>query len=906
MDRPNPDKLLDQVRAAEADSRRGKMKVFFGYAAGVGKTYAMLEAARRERAEGVDVVVGYVEPHKRPETEALLDGLEVLPPRLVSYRDMNLKEFDLDAALARRPQLILVDELAHTNAEGLRHAKRWQDVEELLKAGIDVYTTLNVQHVESLNDVIAKITGVAVRETLPDSVLERANDIELVDLTPEDLIERFKAGKVYMPEQTERALQSFFQKANLTALRELSLREAAHRLRMEVEAARQAKSAKSPWATVERLLVCVGPSPTSTKLIRTAKRMAAAFGAEWLAVAVETRSPEPPAGRQRIARHLRLAEQLGAETHTLVGDKVADTLLDLARSRNVTKIVVGKTAIPWWKRILKRTVVDDLLEKSGDIDVYVIRGESDTPHKPEPRTQPRPVAWGDYLATFAVVVVCGLLGWVSHVRELDKANIVMIFLLGVAYVAARYGRGPAIVCAVAGVLVFDFFFVPPYFSFAVSDAQYLLTFVVMLGIGLLISTLTARIREQLQSSRRQERRTAALYRLTKQLSQVAGSEFLVRTAGMQLTEIFDGQVVLYLGEPNQPLALRFGEDTAIARKPVNPVVAQWVAGHDQVAGLGTDTLPNATALFVPLVGSQRTVGALGVRPGDAERFLDPDQRRLLETCASLIALSIERDESVLAAQQAQVQVQTEQLRSSLLSSVSHDLRTPLAAIAGATSSLLDSSAKPDPAAQQELLQTVAEESRRLARQVDNLLDMTRLESGKVELNKQWHVLEEIIGSALARLQRDLKKHKVRVDIPEDFPLLELDGVLMEQAFLNLLENAARYTPSGTEIEIRAAIESDKAIVTIADTGPGLPSGTEHQIFEKFFRGNSSPPDGRRGVGLGLAICQAIVRAHGGQVHARNRPRGGAEFVIALPCDQPAPRIELDGRPSPGTAPLTSQ
>jgi two-component system sensor histidine kinase KdpD len=892
MDRPNPDHLLQHVQGADADAQRGKLKIFFGYAAGVGKTYAMLEAARRERAEGIDVVVGYVEPHNRPETEAMLVGLEVLPTRMVSYRGVGLKEFDLDAALTRKPRLILVDELAHTNAEGLRHAKRWQDVEELLDAGIDVYTTLNVQHLESLNDVIAQITGIAVRETLPDNVLERAHDLELVDLTPEDLIDRLKAGKVYIGTQTERALQSFFQKANLTALRELSLREAAQRLRMDVEAARLAKAAKSPWATAERLLVCVGPSPTSTKLIRTAKRMASAFGAQWLAVAVETHGPEAPARRQRIARHLRLAEQLGAETHTLVGDKVADMLLDLARSRNVTKIVVGKTAIPWWKRIFKRTVVSDLLDKSGDIDVYVIRGEAEVPRMPETLSGPKPIAWGNYLATAGVVAICGILGWISHVRELDKANTVMIFLLGVAYVAARFGRGPAILCAIAGVLVFDFFFVPPYFSFAVSDAQYILTFAVMLVIGLLISTLTARIREQLQSSRQQERRTAALYRLTQQLSQVAGSEFLVRNAGGQLTEIFGGEVVIFLGEPGHPLVLRFGENTHVARETINSIVAQWVASHDQVAGLGTDTLPNATALFVPLTGSQRTVGALGVRPGDADRFLDPDQRRLLETCASLIALSIERDESVLAAQQAQLQVQAEQLRNSLLSSVSHDLRTPLAAIAGATSSLLDASEVKDPCAQKELLQTVVEESHRLARQVDNLLDMTRLESGKAELNKQWHVLEEIVGSALARLRRELEQREVKVDIPEDFPLLAMDGTLMEQAFFNLLENACRHTPAGTEINIKARIEGDRAVISIADNGPGLPSGTESRVFEKFFRGLTSPADGRRGVGLGLAICQGIIQAHGGTISARNRSGGGANFVISLPYDQHAPKVNL--------------
>lgn len=650
-ERPNPDELLARVQAAEADAPRGKLKIFFGYAAGVGKTYAMLEAAQRERADGVDVVVGYVEPHNRRETEALLEGLEVLPARLVPYRGASLREFDVDAALARRPQLILVDELAHTNAEGMRHAKRWQDVDELLDAGIDVFTTLNVQHVESLNDVIAQITGVVVRETLPDSVLERADDIEVIDLTPEELMERLTAGKVYIPQQAERALQNFFQKGNLVALRELSLRQAAHRLRHDVEAARQEKAATAPWATDERLLVCVGPSPTTAKLIRSARRMAAAFACEWLAVVVETRSGRQPTAalRQQIAQHLRLAERLGAETHTLVGDNVATTILDYAHSRNVTKIVIGKTSQPWWKRHLIGTVVDELLEKSGDIDLYVIRGEGENSAPQAAAPRPQAIAWEDYLGTAAIVALCGFLGWLSHGWQLAEANTVMIFLLGVALVATRYGRGPAIVCAVANVAVFDFFFVEPYFSFTVNDVQYLVTFGVMLAIGLLISTLTARSREQLRGSLEQERRTAALYRLTKQLSEVAGTEFLVRSAGQQLRALFNGEVVVFLREANGPVELRFGENTSVAKQSINALVAQWVADHDQVAGAGTDTLPNATALFAPLIGSRRTVGVVGVMPGEAQRFLDPEQRRLLETCASLIALAIERDQSVLEA-----------------------------------------------------------------------------------------------------------------------------------------------------------------------------------------------------------------------------------------------------------------
>ncbi len=899
-ERPSPDELLARVQTDEARARRGRLKIFFGYAAGVGKTYAMLNAARREKADGVEVVVGYVEPHGRPETEALLEGLETIPARQIPYRGVMLREFDLDAALARRPKLLLVDELAHTNAEGSRHAKRWQDIDELLEAGIDVYSTLNVQHLESLNDVIAQITGVVVRETLPDSVLEKVDELELIDITPEELIERLRAGKVYITPQVERALQSFFQRANLVALRELSLRQAADRLRRDVDAARQDSAAQGPWATNERLLVCVGPSPTTAKLVRTAKRMAAAFGAEWIAVAVETTRAAPlsAATRTLVAPHLRLAEQLGAETHTLIGQDVAQTILDYARSRNVTKIVVGKTAQPWWKRWFLGTVVDRLLENSGDIDVYVIRGESEADRRPAPAPgRPTSFHWPDYAGSAAVVAVCGLFGWLNHALGWAEANIVMVFLLGVAFVAARFGRGPSIAASIVSVLVFDFCFVPPYFTLTAHDSQYYLAFIVMFAIGLLISTLTARLKDQLQSSQEQERRTAALYRFTKQLSEITGLEFLMRAAGQQLAQIFSGDVVLLLRESDGTYAYRFGEETSIAKLPVNAVVGQWVAEHDQIAGAGTDTLPNATALFVPLIGSQRTVGALGVRSTDAQRFLDPEQRRLLEACASLIALSVERDQSILEAHEAQLQYQTEQLRSSLLSSVSHDLRTPLAAIAGASSSLLEKNFVTEGEARHELLETIVDESQRLGRLVDNLLDMTRLESGSVALNKQWHVLEELVGSARTRLRRELERHGVHVEIPADLPLLSLDGLLIEQVLLNLLENAARYTPAGSQIEITAVKQDKRVEVRVADNGPGLPAGSEARVFEKFFRASTTPTaDGRRGAGLGLAICHAIIQAHGGRIIARNRPGGGAEFVISLPCEEAAPRVVLDEIP----------
>jgi two-component system sensor histidine kinase KdpD len=885
--RPNPDQLLARVTQDESRAGRGKLRIFFGYAAGVGKTYSMLEAARREQTNGTDVVVGYVEPHGRRETESLLEGLETIPTRDVPYRGVTLREFDLDAALTRHPQLILVDELAHNNAEGSRHTKRWQDIEELLAAGIDVWTTLNVQHLESLNDVIAQITNVVVRERLPDSVLELADEIELVDITPEELMERLAAGKVYIPRQAERALQSFFHKSNLVALRELSLRQAAQRLQRDVEAARHERSAAAPWLTSERLLVCVGPSPNSARIVRATKRVASSLGAEWLAVAVNTGDGRTSTEMQeQTARNLRLAEQLGAETHTLVGRNVADAALAYARERNVTKIVVGKSGQPRWRQWVFGSITDQLLTQSGDIDIFLVSGEGDTPAPVQMRALAGPQRWSSYGWAAVTVAAAAAAAWLADQGGLAEANVVMMFFAGVAFVAARLGRGPAIFASIASVLVFDFFFVPPEWTFAVSDTEYLIMFAVMLGIGLAISELTSRLKSQLLASQQQERRTAQLYRLTRQLSELTGTEFLLRTAGRQLEDIFAAEIAVYLTESNGRTALRIGEQTAIASASINQIVADWVAQNAKIAGAGTDTLPNATAYFVPLVGSQRTVGALAVRPKDPTILLDPEQRRLLESCASLIALAIERDESVLDAQQAQIRIEAEQLRNSLLSSVSHDLRTPLSTIEGTASSLLERAA----GRERDLLQSIVDESRRLTRLVENLLDMARLDAGQIALNRQWHVLEEIVGLALAGVRRDLEGRDVRVVIPSTMSLLSVDALLLEQVFVNLFENAARYSPAANPIEITAAMAGNAAEIRVRDHGPGIPAGAEEKIFDKFFRGGAVAPDGRRGVGLGLAICRAIVAAHGGTIAVTNRAEGGAEFHITLPCNELPPKI----------------
>ena len=898
-DRPNPDELLARVREEESRAGRGKLRIFFGYAAGVGKTYAMLAAAQSERAAGSDIVVGYVEPHGRPETEALLKGLDALPNFSVTHRGAALREFDLDGALARHPKIVLVDELAHSNAPGLRHPKRWHDVEELLAAGIDVWTTLNVQHIESLNDVIAQITGVAVKETLPDTVLERADEIELIDITPDKLMERLAAGKVYIPAQAERALKNFFQKGNLVALRELSLRQTASRVQQDVESARLERSAAAPWVTSERLLVCVGPSPTSARIVRATKRLARSLGAEWLAVAVDigVEGRNSTVVKEHTARNLRLAEQLGADTQILVGRNVAEVLLDFARSRNVTKIVVGKTAQPRWRQWFSETVAGHLLINSGNIDIYIVSGEGDAAPPVRDARVPTAIRWSEYLWAAMVVGMCGLLAWGARAAALADSNTVMMFLAGVAFVSARWGRGPSIAATIASVLVFDFFFVAPRLTFAVSDSQYVITFAVMLGIGLVISELTTRLQAQLRASQQQERRTAQLFRMTRQLSELAGSDFLVRTAGRQLEEIFDGEVVLYLRESPTSISLRFGERSEIVRHPINEVVAQWVVTNGKVAGAASDTLPNATALFVPLAGSQQVLGALGVTPKDEHRFVDPEQVRLLETCGSLIALSIERDQSVLDAHESQLQVQTEQLRNSLLSSVSHDLRTPLATIAGTATSLLEQAEPGDP----EGLQTIVDESRRLTRLVENLLDMARLDAGSLVLKRQWNVLEEIVGVALHNVRRELNDHEVCVRIPPDFPLLNIDGFLIEQLLVNLLENASRYTPAGSKIEISAVANEHRVEIRIADNGPGVPPGSEEKVFDKFFRGSAVAPDGRRGVGLGLAICQAIVQAHAGKITVANRPQGGAEFVVSLPCTETPPRVELESATSLSSA-----
>jgi len=880
--RPDPEALLAQVRAEERRASRGRLRIFFGAAPGVGKTYAMLEAARARAREGVDVVVGVIETHGRPETAALLEGLPALPKRGLEYRGIALQEFDLDAALARRPGLLLVDELAHTNAPGSRHAKRWQDVEDLLDAGISVYTTLNVQHIESLNDVVARITGITVRETLPDAVFDQADELELADLAAEDLLARLRQGKVYVPEQAAAAVERFFRKGNLIALRELTLRRAAERVDAQMRGYMAEAGIHATWPAADRLLVCIGPNPDGARLVRAGKRMAAGLKCEWRVVYVERPGQAVSADeRDALVANLQLAQSLGAQTAALAGQDAAEEILAYARDQNVTKIVVGKPTHPRWRDAIFGSLLDRLIRGSGDVDVYVITGDAEAPARRRAAAGQRsPLA--EYAWAGLVLAVCTALSF-GLIRIASVTDVAMVYLLGVGFVASRFGRGPSVAAAVGSIAFFDFFFVPPFYTFAVSDARYVLTFAVMLFIALVISALTFRLRAQAETARERERRTGALYAMTRDLAVTRGRSDVTAVASRHLAASFGAQVQILLPDEAGRVEIPVGVPPAFPLDEKERSVAQWVFERGRPAGAGTDTLPAALARYVPLAGSLGAVGVAGVRVADAKRFQDPGHEELLETFVGQAALALERVILAERAQQEQVEVQAERLRTALLSSLSHDMRTPLGAITGAASSLLADGgaggALAEPA-RRDLLNSILTESQRMNRLIGNLLDMIRVETGALEVQRDWQPLEEVVGVALIRLDERLREHPVEVRLPPDLPLALLDGLLIEQVFVNLLENAVKYTPAGTPIEISASVRDGAIVVDVADRGPGFPPGEEGRIFEKFYRVSGAA--GAGGVGLGLTICRGIVTAHGGRIWAENRAGGGAVFHFTLP------------------------
>ncbi|MDA8087202.1 MAG: sensor histidine kinase KdpD [Nitrospiraceae bacterium] len=885
--RPTPEELLEEARQEAERGREGRLKIFFGAAPGVGKTYAMLEAARQKHAENLDIVVGLVETHGRKETEALLEGLEVLPRREIEYRGAVLKEFDLDAALARKPAIILVDELAHTNAPGSRHKKRWQDIYELLGAGISVYTTMNVQHLESLNDVVTQITGVRVHETVPDFLLDRADDIELVDISPEDLLRRLQEGKVYVPELAARARENFFRKGNLLALRELALRRTADRVDEQMRSYRLGKRVKTVWPAAERILVCVGPNPRSIRLIRAAKRMSDSLKAELIAVYVEAPHKVKPSESdlRQLAEHMRLAETLGAETVTLSGPKASEEILNYARARNVTKILVGKPTHPRWKDKVFGSMLDEVVRGSGDMDVYVITGDIAEPmtgHIAETAARPR-AGLKEWLLSPSVVAAAT--GVAFLLPSYSTVNVAMVYLLGIVFVSSRTGKGPSLLATLLSVAAFDFFFIPPVYTFAVSDVRYFFTFVVMFAVAFVISGMTLRIRRQAASSRNRERRTAALYALSRELLHERGIEHLSAVAIKHLSELFASRVVILVPGERGNLSVAMTGFSTFAMDQNEMSVAQWAFDHRQEAGLGTDTLSGAEALYIPLMTSTGTVGVLGIMPAGGGAAFDHEQIHALESFANQIAMAVDRAFLAEEAQRALVRAEAEALRSTLLSSVSHDLRTPLAAITGAATALAGRDVALDVQSRHELVRTIKEEADHLNQIIRNVLDMTRLEAKAISVKKEWQSIEEISGVVLNRLSDKLEGRPVRVDIPEDLPLVPFDPLLIEQVLTNLMDNAVKYTPAGTPLEMSARIKEGSLIFELADRGPGIPPGDEERIFEKFVHGSGG------GIGLGLAICHAIIKAHKGRIWAENRPDGGAVFRFTLPAGEPPPMPE---------------
>jgi len=900
--RPDPDKLLEKVKREEERASAGKLKVFFGACAGVGKTYAMLSEAREIKAQGVEVVVGVVETHRRAETEALVAGLEVLPPRLVPYRGATLRELDIDAALARRPQLLLVDELAHTNAPGSRHPKRWQDVQELLAAGIDVYTTVNVQHIESLNDVVGQITGVRVWETVPDKVFDEADEIELVDLPPDDLLQRLKEGKVYMPAQAEHAIANFFRKGNLIALREMALRRTADRVDAQARAYREDTAISRVWQLKERFIVAVGPGAHAEQVVRAGRRLADALRAEWIAVYVETPRLQrlPEAERARVLRALRLAQDLGAETATVPGQDIAEALLDFAVQRNAGRIVLGRSRANPLVRGLGMTLFHALAARSKEADLLVLGGEpreqpAAAPLEEAVRAPSKPV-WRGYLESVVAVGIASAIALPLRER-IEITNLAMLYLLAVVFVSVRAGRNASIAVSVLAVAAFDFFCVPPYMTFAVSDTQYLVTFGSMLIVALTITHLTSGMRYQARVAAARERRAASLYEMSRELSGALTTDQILDIAVQHVQRVFEAPVAILLPNEHERLAPMPGERPGQLPDP-DPSVAQWVFDREQPAGLGTGTLAGTRIHYLPLRAPVRVRGVLALAPRNERLIFVPEQRRLLETFAAQIALALERVHFVEVAQETQLSMATERLRNSLLASISHDLRTPLAVLTGAASSLVESDGQLSAGARRELAQTIFEEAQHMSELTGNVLDMARLETGVVKLNLQWQPLDEVVGAVLGRLRKRFEGREVRVDLAAAPPLVFLDTVLIGQVLTNLFDNALKYTPAGTPIDINAGAEPEAVRICVGDHGRGLARGDEQRVFEKFFRATTEGGPG--GVGLGLTICKAVVEAHGGRIWAQNRMEGGARFCFELP--QPAqpkpPQLEgsvMEGR-----------
>jgi two-component system sensor histidine kinase KdpD len=890
--RPSPEALLAEARREEK-GRVGRLKIFVGAAPGVGKTYEMLQTARSKLKDGVDVVVGVVETHGRSETEALLEGFEILPRKPSGYGNRSLDEFDLDAALKRRPSLILMDELAHTNAPGSRHPKRYLDVEELLNAGIDVYTTVNIQHIESLNDVVAQITRLRVREIVPDSVMDKADAVELIDLTPDDLIQRLKEGKVYVPKQAERALRHYFSPANLTALRELALRRTAERVDEQLLEHMQARAIQGPWAAGERIVVCVSEDPRSVGLVRHAKRLADRLHAPWTALYVETRRSLQlgEEDRDRIADVLRLAERLEGEAVTIPasGRGIAIDVINFAHKNNVTHIVVGKSTRSRWFEMLHGSVVHDLVRRGGNISVHVIAGEEPV----ERKVAKSAVAVGTphsqqvlpyFVAMLAVAAALGVSLLVQPLFGIE--NVDLLFLTAIVGVAVRYGLGPSLLASVAASLCYNFFFLPPIYTFTITDPTNVAAFILFTLLSVIVSNLAAGGQTQTVAARERVRAIESLYAFSRKLAGAGALDDVLWATAYQIASMLKMRVVLLLPE-NGTISVKGGYPPEDTLDEAEVAAARWAWENNRPAGRDSDTLPGAKWLFMPLRTGRGTVGILGVTRDETGMLLRAEQRRLLSALADQGALAIERVFLVEDMDRVSRIAETDRLRSALLTSISHDLRTPLASVLGAAEALRDLPKPIDAGDRADLVTTIIDEAERLNRFISNLLDMTKLESGAILPNATPHFVGEVVGTALRRAGKILSNHRVNVAIAPDLPMVKIDPVLFEQVLFNLLDNAAKYAQPGTTIQVQGWRDNDKVKLQILDEGPGIPVDDLERIFDKFFRVQKTDHV-RAGTGLGLAIARGFIEALNGTLIAQNRSdRTGAVFTIVLPISGPA-------------------
>ncbi|EHJ00512.1 osmosensitive K+ channel signal transduction histidine kinase [Clostridium sp. DL-VIII] len=893
-ERPDPQYLLNQIRKEENESSRGKLKIFFGYAAGVGKSYAMLVEAHDVKRLGKDVVIGYIEPHARAETMALVNGIENIGVKVINYRGITLKEFDLDKALVRKPEIILVDELAHTNAATERHRKRWQDIEELLEAGIDVYTTLNVQHIESLNDIVESITHIAVRETIPDKVFDDADKVELIDIEPDELLNRFSEGKVYSREQTRKAFNNFFTKNNLFALREIALRRTADRVNYEVESVRLSKSQITVMPTSDVVLACISPSPSSARVIRTATRMAEAHHSKWIALYVEgTKSKNlGKEDRERLNSHFNLAEQLGGEVVTAYGDNAVEQIIQYAKFRNVTKIIIGKNH----KKpnnlfhFYAKDIVDKLMESNSYIDVYVI--PNSTFDKKREKTIKKnkyssKISKKETLIAVVIMLITTIVALCIDYLGFSAANVIMIFILGVIIVNIKTrGYILGFISSIVSILLFNYLFTEPRYSLEVYDKSYIATFPIMLIVTFTIGTLTSKIQREALNSSKRENITQILYRVSRKLLSATGTADVVGIGIKYLSRLLERTVICYLGQENK-LSTPFiytatkGEKDRTLLSKDEEAVAYWTFLNDKECGAGTNTFHGAKGYYMPLKSHGKVLGVLGVSCINGP--LKPEQKFIFETVASQIYIALDREILAEIQKKSNLEIESERLRSNLLRSISHDLRSPLAGIKGSVSTIIETGNLISEKTRGELLQSVYDDTEWLIRLVENLLSMTRFDGGDMKVKKDTELVEEVVYEAVQRISKRSTAHEIKVTVPEDVIMAPMDGSLIEQVLINLIDNAIKFTPKNSLIEVKVYENEKDIIFEVIDNGTGIAEDILPHIFDRFFTNGDKISDSRRGVGLGLAICKSIVEGHGGTITADNREsQEGAIFKFNIP------------------------